>query len=379
MFPTHPQHKTSTWPRALAALLLAVLVLLAGSPQAALAADGDNPGITADDPLLGGEGDFTPDPPDTPTPVPPDIPSSDPGVPSEPPVSSWGSSSDDPSSEEPDNPSEPPPVYSEPPREEDPKESSSHSAGPVVTPRPTPRSGGSTISQPNLGRPKLTFNSSSSSAPSSSGNTPKEPNYITFARLNQKANSMSITLFYGGAGMVLFGVLGLVFLLCLFLHNRRSRAYDGRDGIFEEIAEAEQRHPGPDPAPPPQPPVQPDPPPRRPPAPAPTQPPYYDPTPAQDNLYTEEFELPQPGPGPYDGYDSPTQDSLYTEEFDLPPQPPAPYPDYTAPSQDSLYTEEFDLPQRPPAHMAPPPPQQPAARNPYDTDEILRELLGKDK
>lgn len=361
--------------RVLAAVLLSLFLALAALPSLAFADEETLPPMAADEPISGGE-DITPDPPPvSDPPVDPPVSSDPPDVSSEPPFSSdpvGGELSSPPpdvfSSAPPEEPSSPPPpVYSEP-------------AAPVQTPQPTPRRSASSpsVSRPQVGRPKLSLNSPGSSGASASvgASDSLEPNYFTFARLNQKANSMSITLFYGGAASALFGVIGLIMLLALFLHNRRL---DERDGIFEEIAVAEQRQPEAYP-------------PHQPHAPAPPVPPdpYYDDAPQQepvyydgyeaaplqDSLYTEEFEIPakQP-PEPYSGYEAPAQDSLYTEEFDLPQG------NYTAPVQDSLYTEEFQLPQKPqqpapqkpPAHSAPP-----ADHNPYDTDEILRELLGKD-
>lgn len=375
--------------RVLAAVLLSLFFALAALPSLAFADEETLPPAAADEPASGGE-DITPDPPPvSDPPVDPPVSSDPPDVPSEPPFSSdpvGGELSSQPPvdfssappEEEPS--SQPPPVYNEP-------------AAPVQTPQPTPRRSASSpsTSRPQVGRPKLSLNSpgsSSASAPAGASD-PLEPNYFTFARLNQKANSMSITLFYGGAASALFGVIGLIMLLALFLHNRRL---DERDGIFEEIAVAEQRQPEAYP-------------PHQPHAPAPPVPPepYYDDAPQQDSLYTEEFDAPQQEPVYYDGYEAaPLQDSLYTEEFEIPAkQPPEPYGGYEAPAQDSLYTEEFDLPQgsytapvqdslyteefqlpqkpqqpapqKPPAHSAPP-----ADHNPYDTDEILRELLGKD-
>jgi len=365
------------WGRLAAVLLLAAALMLPALSMAAFADEGDLPGISAEGPEPGG--DIPPDPPPTDDPVstPPEPPVSEPEPPSsEPPTSEPG---DDPSPEGPawggnDDP------YDEPATE--PPEESEAPPGAVVNPNPTPRrSSGASISRPNLGRPALTLNSGSSSAPSSGGDGDSlTPNYITFARLDPKANSMSITLFYGGAGCVLFGVLGLVFLLALFIHNRRNRYIDDRDGIFEEIAQAESRSPArtaPQPPAPAEPPTtqKPTPPPPQIP---PEQPPYYDPAPPQDNLYTEEFELPQQEPIYYNDYSAPEQDSLYTEEFELPQE------GYTPPAQDSLYTEEFQLPQppapyKPPTYSSQPAPPPQAEHNPYDTDEILRELLGKDK
>lgn len=52
---------------------------------------------------------------------------------------------------------------------------------------------------------------------------------------------MSMTFFYGGAGLILLGVVGLIVLLVLYIKNRRKKAILERDGIFEEIEQAESR------------------------------------------------------------------------------------------------------------------------------------------
>ena len=381
------------------ALLLACL--LAGHAMPALAAEGDNaPGFTVDGDMEPGPGDGPIEPPESDAPPiysEPDPPSSD--APVDPPSSEPPSeSSDDPYSEpssqppEEDEPSSEPPVYYEP---EDPG-----IAAPVRTPNPTPRSSG-TLSKPTVSRQKVTLNSASTQPASQAAGT-QEPNYITFAQLNQKANSMSITLFYSGAGCILLGILGLLTLLVFFIRNRRA---DERDGIFEEIAQAEQRRP--DAYPPHQPHQLGQAP--RPAAPEGyqtqgRQPVSYGAAPQQDSLYTEEFDLSPEPPAHYDGPMPPAQDSLYTEEFELPPQSAD---GYAPPPQDSLYTEEFQLPQVPAhasrvidtapppvqadpplvgdglppvRHSQTPPPAQmasPAPVDPYDTEEILRELLNK--
>ena len=196
---------------------------------------------------------------------------------------------------------------------------------------------------------------------------------MTFAKVSQKNNSMSIVLFYGGASFIGVGVLGLLTLIIFVIRGRRS--VDERDGIFEEIQQAESRHRPPAP----------------PPRPAPAQdlaqgyqerPPMVhrpDPealsVPVNGNMYTEEFDPPIPaGQG------------MYTEEF----VSPAPRGSQ-APPQASMYTEEFvipeDLPpvpqqvqpqpaQRPRPAPAPPPPARDSAQ--YDTVELLREILYTD-
>ncbi len=380
------------------ALVLMGALLLPGLSSGAFAAEGDVPLFPAVGDDNPGTGTVVPDPPSQGEPILPDPPpTTEPDPPSEPPVSE-PSSDPGPSSSEPDASSDNSSWEPDDSSSEDESSSEGEGAG-MVNPNPTPkRSGETSLKPPSSSRPKIALNAGSSSA-SPSGSSPDpsslEPNYITFARLDQKANSMSMTLFYGGAGCVLFGVLGLVFLLALFVHNRRRRYADDRDGIFEEIAQAENRSPyapqalgdlqpqrpqsAQRPAQTAQRSAQPARQAQRPMPPA--QPPYYDPAPPQDNLYTEEFDLPQQEPIYYNDYSAPVQDSLYTEEFD-PPEP-----SYAPPAQDSLYTEEFHLPQppspprRPLAHVAPPkepPKPQPQQRNPYDTEEILRELLGKD-
>ena len=62
------------------------------------------------------------------------------------------------------------------------------------------------------------------------------PQYVTFARLNLRSNSMALTLFYGGAGCIALGVLGLIFLLIVLVRITRK---NHRDRLIEEIAHAE--------------------------------------------------------------------------------------------------------------------------------------------
>lgn len=67
--------------------------------------------------------------------------------------------------------------------------------------------------------------------------TESGPHYVTFARLNLRSNSMAITLFYGGAGCLLAGLIGALLILLAVVRGRRPTA--GRDRLYEEIVEAE--------------------------------------------------------------------------------------------------------------------------------------------
>ena len=182
-------------------------------------------------------------------------------------------------------------------------------------------------------RPKITPN------PGGATQSPEtqEPDYRTFAQLDQRANSMSITLFYGGFACVVLGAVGLLTLLILFLRGRARR--DRRDQLMAEIELAESRTQELSPQN------------SRPQAPVPpaAQPPRV------------------PGPDAV----VPQQASLYTEEFTLPPQEDTPKPPVrqSAPvSRPAPQEEEAPLPQEPAA---------PVSRSKeYDTEEILREALG---
>ncbi len=302
------------------------------------------------------------------------------------------------------------------------------------TPRVPGGVGGTQIQQPSFS-PRATVAPAATPAASSQGDTSSvEPRYITFARVNQKNNSMSVVLFYSGASCIGVGALGLVLLAVFIIRGRRI---DERDGIFQEIAEAETRQPLRPVHVPPQTQAQamqgknPPPdyaPPRgdtgenerldewddgyaEEPAPGYAAPQGYeslqsqnsrrslyspDPealaVPMNGSLYTEEFELPQ--------QDMYSGASMYTEEFD-PPAVSREAPQPVVPSQEaSMYTEEFVLPeeglaqpsqgqqpaqfQRPQAsprgQSAPPPrrgaPQPPQERTEsFDTTELLREIL----
>ena len=62
------------------------------------------------------------------------------------------------------------------------------------------------------------------------------PQYVTFARLNLRSNSIALSLFYGGAGCIALGVLGLIILLIVLIRSSRK---NHRDRLIQEIAHAE--------------------------------------------------------------------------------------------------------------------------------------------
>ena len=67
-------------------------------------------------------------------------------------------------------------------------------------------------------------------------------NYVTFAKVNVRSNSLAATLFYSGTGCVALGALGLFALLVLFLRNRRHRGYEEQNEVLGQIQEAEIRN-----------------------------------------------------------------------------------------------------------------------------------------
>ena len=316
--------------------------------------------------------------------------SSEPSSSSESSSSSEGSSSQgssqEPSSEEPEDPSS---SWEEPSEEPSETESqwenqSSQQDNDVQVPTynepetiATPR--------PAVERPSVSLNtgSSSSQAEEDSG-----PNYVTFATLNVRGNSMAATLFYSGLGFIAVGVLGLVTVLVLYIHGRRR--YAATEQILEEIHQAEVRQqPGPAAASQefarPAAPV-------APPAPAPYAPPPNALVPEEASLYTEEFALPPQDQayGPYEdevyqeedygesyGQSSYGQDGYYESDY---------YDDYEdyGPYQEEGYQEDAGYQEppyepQPPARQVAPPPADPApdwgATRQFDTEEILREAL----
>lgn len=115
-------------------------------------------------------------------------------------------------------------------------------AGGTVT-NTAPGSTGSTTPR----RPQQVLGGGTSSAPSgdASGSLqvsataePSGPQYVTFAKLNLRSNSISLTLFYGGAGCIALGILGLILLLIVLVRSSRK---NHRDRLIEEIALAEDQ------------------------------------------------------------------------------------------------------------------------------------------
>ena len=408
------------------ALLLTLLVLFAAAMPAlalpAAAEDGDLPFI---DEETNGDGELPtdpvepspsddPPPTDDPTPPPTDEPPPT-NEPTTPPPTDEPPPTDDPTPPPEDDPTPPPtddpsssqpggddPVSSDPNESSDPgytgpdnnhsggnsgNTGSTSSTGGTISSRPRiPGSAGGTVLQPSLGTSSATPNPNSSGQVDASA--PLEPNYVTFARVNQRNNSMSIVLFYSGAGCIGVGVLGLVVLAVFIVRGRQNMGE--RDEIFEEIQHAEIRQPV---------------------RPRPVQPSR----PAGASAgHTDGYGLePQPTlhrPEP-EALSVPVNGNLYTEEFELPQQFPSsgqPQPDPLplAPAPSSMYTEEFDLPDemaQPPQRMRPqemPPavrpaqrpdvpsaPPQPSPRSQapsqptrprdqsFDTTELLREIL----
>ena len=113
----------------------------------------------------------------------------------------------------------------------------------TVTPAPTPHPSNRPIptEQPSVNRPKVTPKPQIPTDPSQTTASDDGTNYVTFAQLNVKNNSLAVALFYGGLACAVLGGAGLIFLLVRALKNRRK---DEKAAIFQEIEEAENRqHP----------------------------------------------------------------------------------------------------------------------------------------
>lgn len=169
----------------------------------------------------------TPEPTPTPTPVPTPTPTPVPTPEPTPVVDPTPSEDPDDPPYVPDNPT---PSPSRRP----------NGGGTAVTPAPTPHPSNRPVpsEQPVVQRPSIT--------PKPDGplvSSPEAPddgtNYVTFAQLNTKNNSLAIALFYGGLACAVLGVTGLIILLARFLRKRRR---DEKEAIFREIEAAENRH-----------------------------------------------------------------------------------------------------------------------------------------
>ena len=113
--------------------------------------------------------------------------------------------------------------------------------GITVTPTPKPSDGPTPTTAPSVVRPVIT------PKPSGAGDTLPEDNefddgtnYVTFAQLNMKNNSLAVTLFYGGLALAVLGGGGLIFLI---LRIVKKRGKDDKFSVILEIEEAENRAP----------------------------------------------------------------------------------------------------------------------------------------
>ncbi|MGI6255486.1 MAG: hypothetical protein ACOYJZ_07605 [Acutalibacter sp.] len=286
------------------------------------------------------------------------------GITSEEPSEGGESSSSESSQEE--------PVWEEPSQsQEEPGDTTQQVEVPDYEPQTiaTPR--------PAVERPSVSLNGGSQT--SSESTEESGPNYVTFARLNVRGNSMGSTLFVGGVASIAVGVLGLVAILLLYLRGRRR--YAGAEGILEEIHEAEVRQ---QPAQGGGAPYQETPPP----APRRNPPPSGAVVPEEASLYTEEFSVPQDqyppqeeydqygeydeygdyeDYGEYDNYDGPyEEEGQYGQYRDQEVPYEEPYDDY----QDGTYDQDY------PAEPQPPEPEDVMGQTrQFDTEEILREAL----
>lgn len=420
--------------RVILALLMAMMVVLGGLFMAAadegqgsmdVSPGSDEPPVVepTDEPIDEPTDEPTTEPTDEPTTEPTDEPTTEPtdGPTDEPTTEP----TDEPTAEPTEEPTPEPPI-------DDNTGGGDNGDNQGSATRPSINMGGS-IRQPSTSsrRPISSSSQTGGSQGDSSTQAPADdgPQYVTFARVTQKSNAMSRTLFYSGAACVGTGVLGLIVLVVFVI---RGRGGDEREEIFAEIEQAAVRQP-----------VQPRQRQRQVPREVYEDDPYaqYDQqqeydgydgggyedqgyrqayargydnpppslhrpepeelaVPVNGSVYTEEFELPPQQAGYQEEYQQegpvmPPEASMYTEEFEPPRQvPPSRGP--IMPTQASMYTEEFSLPgemepsqpvQRRPARQAPAPRPEarprPAAKVPpeqMDTTELLREILyGDDK
>lgn len=388
------------------AAFLAALTLAAGlTALPVMATEGDTPPAYTETPeeTTGGETEISQPPVEEPTPAPEPV-TPEPPVSSEPSNSSsedpwggvsseepwngessqdpggnvsenpWGEPTDDPDSSYVEEPVQDPteePWWPSESQSEDPYAGTTTDATvpPVTEPEviATPR--------PSLERPQISLNTGEkddNEEEESSG-----PNYVTFAQLNLRGNSMAVTLFYSGVGCIAIGVLGLISILALYIRGRRR--YSQAEGILEEIHEAEVRQ-RPEQQPP-VPPVQ-EPEPPQPVAPPPRQTPPGAIMPEEVSLYTEEFSLPSQEDGQFYQTDyAPGYDDEYESEYDQ-QQDYGPADDQDLYYDDEYYDEgdEYEYEQEPyappqPSRQQPPAPSDQEATRQFDTEEILREAL----
>ncbi len=255
--------------RRLAVFLGALAVAASLTALPALATEGSFPSVQTEMPGEGTEGDSssggdntlpeTPPPaeptpapePSTPEPVetpPPEVSTPEPTVPAVEPTEEpvWDPTPEPSPSEDPWAEPTEEPVW-EPTEEPSSSESQDPAAGYVEEPTPTPDATQRPRSTPRpvLERPQASLNGGSSS--SAAEEEESGPNYVTFAQLNVRGNSLAATLFYAGAACIAAGVLGLAAILVFYIRGRRR--YTPADDILEEIHEAEARQPAAQPAP----------------------------------------------------------------------------------------------------------------------------------
>ena len=331
---------------------------------------------TPEPPVSSEPSDSSSEQPSTPSEDPSGGSSQEPGESSEDP---WGGSSQEPESSYVEEPSQEP---TEDPWQPSDTQSEDPNAGAVVDATTPPVNEPETIAtpRPSLERPQIYLNTGNQGE----NNEEEEdsgPNYVTFAQLNLRGNSMAVTLFYSGVGCIALGVIGLVTILVFYIRGRRR--YSEADGILEEIHEAEvrQRPEQQMPLPPAQEP-QPAPLPVAPQRPARQVPPGAI-MPEEVSLYTEEFSLPGREDGqPVQDY-APGYDDEYESEYDQ--------QDYAS-SQDDYYDDayygdeyyddgdeyEYEETSYTPTqeqYQQPAPPSDQEATRQFNTEEILREAL----
>ena len=394
--------------RRLAAFLAALVAAVALTATPAMATQGETPPAYTDIPQenTSSETVSSQAPVEEPTPA-PELPTPEPPVSSDPPSSSedpgsslpsdpWeGESSQEPGGDVSSDPwaeptEEPSSSYVEEPVEEPTEEPTEEPWWPSESQTEDPYAGTTsedttssasepeTIAtpRPSLERPQITLNT---------GNTDDDqeeeessgPNYVTFAQLNLRGNSMAVTLFYSGVGSIAVGVIGLITILVLYVRGRRR--YSQAEGILEEIQEAEARQrPAQQPLQPPVPEAEAPQPPAAPQPPVRQAPPGAI-MPEEVSLYTEEFSLPA-----QEEY-APGYDDEYESEYDQ--QGYGPADDQDLYYDDDYYDEgdEYEYEPEPEPYVPPrqpePPRSQPApsadqeATRQFDTEEILREAL----
>ncbi len=240
----------------------------------------------------------------------------------------------------------------EPQQPVDPYEGTTDDATP--TPRP------SSTARPALERPKPSLNGGTTSSSSESEES-TEPNYVTFAQLNVRGNSLAATVFYAGVGCIAVGVIGLTLIVIFYIRGRKHARTEGiRDGILEEIHEAENRQRAPM-APPPQ-----DPETASPSAPEDSAPVL----PEESPMYTEEFPAYTEDAYPQDGYDQ----QPYQEEYEDAGSYEDAYPEDAFEQPYEELPEEPDRTPYQPLYQEPAPQDLDSTRQ-FDTEEILREAL----